>query len=200
MEQRVAHRVSALNALFPTDCPVVQQVRSEYADWYYDLPEGYIRYYRGTATQLYEQRLVAERVYGSIPAGSVVRHINKDRADNRAVNLRIITRAQHGLETFGRTPAEERTCAQCGKPFKIRQQRIRRSTSGNVYCSPECRQLAQRKVVRPEKAQLEQLMIDVRNWTRLGEMFGVSDNAVRKWAKQYGLDLSVCNGRRKTPG
>lgn len=196
-EWGAASKVSALNELFPTDCPLVKQVRSDYADWYYDLPEGYIRYYKGAHTQIYEQRIVAERAYGSIPAGSVVRHINNNRADNRMVNLRVVTRAQHGLEVLGRTPAEERTCARCGKQFKVPQKRISRSITGNLYCSPTCRQFAQRKVSRPEKAELERLMLEIGNWTALGEKFGVSDNAVRKWAKHYGLNLSICDGRRK---
>jgi hypothetical protein len=77
-------------------------------------------------------------------------------------------------------------------------QRIERSLSGDLYCSPSCRQFAQRKVIRPSADELRQLMVDIGNWTALGQLFGVSDNAVRKWAKRYGLDLALCDGRRKT--
>jgi hypothetical protein len=194
-----APKVATLNEAFPTTCSVVEQVRADYSGWYYDLPDGYIRYYKGASAKVYEHRLVAQRVYGPIPDNSIVRHENNDRADNRAVNLRIISRYQHGLESFGHTPAEERVCAnpKCDNRFKVPQQRIRRSISGNLYCSPGCKQEAERKVARPEKADLEQLMREVGNWTALGKKFGVSDNAVRKWAKQYGLDLSICDGRRK---
>jgi transposase-like protein len=40
-------------------------------------------------------------------------------------------------------------------------------------------------------------MQEIGNWSALGRHFGVSDNAVRKWAKRFGLDLSLCNGRYK---
>ncbi len=58
-------------------------------------------------------------------------------------------------------------------------------------------QFAQRKAKRPSSEALEQLMGEVNHWGALGEMFGVSDNVVRKWAKRSGLGLTICNGRQK---
>jgi len=43
-----------------------------------------------------------------------------------------------------------------------------------------------RKVARPSKEELEFLLRE-NSWTALGRMFGVSDNAVRKWARLYGM-------------
>ena len=189
-------KVFELNERFPTTCLILQQVRRGHADWYYDIPEGYIRYYKGASSHLYEQRLVAESCFGKIPDGYVVQHLNQIRSDNRAINLQIISRAQNALLAFGREPMEMRICP-CGKQFKVNRQRIGRSISGDTFCSKECLQFAQRKTKRPSSEELEQLMREVNNWGALGEMFGVSDNAVRKWAKQYGLDLTICNGRRK---
>ena len=191
-----ALRVAILHETFPTTCAIVQQVRDEYADWYYDLPDGYLRYYRW-ATSLFEHRLVAERVFGLVPRGYVIRHLNNDRTDNRIENLRFITRAENAAMTWGRAPAPTYLCAICGKTFKGARQRLERSLSGQLFCSPACRQFAQRKVEHPTAEELLRLMQEIGNWTRLAQHFGVSDNAVRKWAKRYDLDLSLCDGRRK---
>lgn len=195
--QRPAPTVATLAATHPTTCPLVEAVRVEFAMWFYDCSDGYILYFLPGFGQHYEHRLVAERAFGAIPPGHVVRHRNDDRTDNRAENLHILSRSEHGLAVFGHEPAQTYTCATCGGEFKAVRQRIERSLTGDLYCSPACRQFAQRKVVRPSADELRQLMTDIGNWTALGQLFGVSDNAVRKWAKGYGLDLALCDGRRK---
>jgi DNA-binding protein Fis len=41
---------------------------------------------------------------------------------------------------------------------------------------------------RPEATELKQILLDNHgNFTRVGKMFGVSDNAIRKWCKAYNL-------------
>ena len=55
------------------------------------------------------------------------------------------------------------------------------------YCTRECSHLSQRKTSRPSKSELKKLIDSNFGWTQMGKMFGVSDNAVRKWAKKYGL-------------
>jgi len=49
-----------------------------------------------------------------------------------------------------------------------------------------------RKVIRPSKETLEKEILEV-PMTHLGKKYGVSDNAVRKWCKSYGINVS--NGR-----
>jgi hypothetical protein len=192
-----APRVATLNDTHPSPCPIVQQVRHDYAGWYYDLSDGYILYYLPDFGQEYEQRLVAKRAFGPIPPGHVVRRRNSDRTDNRAANLYLTTRSDHALTTFGREPAETYTCDHCGTAFQAPRQRIERSRSGHLFCSRKCKQLAERKVTRPTADELRQLMQEIGNWSALGRHFGVSDNAVRKWARHYGLDLALCGGTRK---
>jgi len=46
-----------------------------------------------------------------------------------------------------------------------------------------------RKVIRPEKNILEK-EIKTNTMVSLGKKYGVSDNAVRKWCKIYGIDIS----------
>jgi hypothetical protein len=57
---------------------------------------------------------------------------------------------------------------------------------GTKYCSRECAAKGTQRVQRPSKEDLE-ILIKNNNWCKIGRMFGVSDNAVRKWAKKYKL-------------
>lgn len=50
--------------------------------------------------------------------------------------------------------------------------------------------LATRKVDRPSKEVLEK-EIESNSWSALGKKYGVSDNAVRKWAKSYGIEVKA---------
>jgi hypothetical protein len=201
-----ALRVATLNDTHPSLCPIVQQVRRDYARWYYDLSEGYILYYLPDFGQEYahevgakrQQRLVAERAFGPIPPGHIVRRRNQDRTDNRAANLYLASRADHALTTFSHQPAETYTCPTCGTAFKAPHHRIERSHSGQLFCSRTCKQLAERKVTRPTADELRHLMREIGNWSALGRHFGVSDNAVRKWARHYGVDLALCGSTRKS--
>ena len=53
------------------------------------------------------------------------------------------------------------------------------------YCL-ECYNKNKNKVKHPSKEELNEL-IHKYPFTKIGEMFGVSDNAIRKWCKQYNL-------------
>ena len=57
---------------------------------------------------------------------------------------------------------------------------------GTTYCSQACSSLSRRKAKRPTKDELKKLMKE-NSWCSLGRKYNVSDNAVRKWAKSYGL-------------
>jgi uncharacterized OB-fold protein len=70
-----------------------------------------------------------------------------------------------------------RICKKCGNkfvtPFKIQK-----------FCSTKCYNLSSRKVRWPSKKRLLELTKTL-PMTKIGKMFGVSDNAVRKWCKYY---------------
>jgi hypothetical protein len=55
-----------------------------------------------------------------------------------------------------------------------------------VFCNQECYQYSLRKVEWPTKEQLTE-DIKQNSWVALGRKYNVSDNAVRKWARSYGL-------------
>lgn len=70
-------------------------------------------------------------------------------------------------------------CEYCKKEFMP-------LTKFSKFCSLECSGFTQRKVTWPTK---EQLIEDIRNmpFTKVGQKYKVSDNAVRKWAKKYNI-------------
>lgn len=76
-------------------------------------------------------------------------------------------------------PLENIQCGYCKKRFK-------QTARGQYYCSPICYNTGRRKVKRPTRQQLIKLLAKT-SWTAIGRTYGVSDNAVRKWAKSYGL-------------
>jgi hypothetical protein len=71
------------------------------------------------------------------------------------------------------------SCNNCKKSYVTKEK-------NKKYCSADCWAIANRKVNRPLKKELKTL-IEQHTWVAIGKMFNVSDNAVRNWAKQYGL-------------
>ncbi len=57
---------------------------------------------------------------------------------------------------------------------------------GTRFCSHTCTQLSRRKATRPGREELADLL-EKNSYTAVAKMHHVSDNAVRKWAKLYGL-------------
>ncbi len=74
-------------------------------------------------------------------------------------------------------PWIDKECAFCAESFSTK-------TNKQIYCSVSCNKLHIRKVERPTKEELEELLLD-KSWCEVGRIFKVSDNAVRKWAKRY---------------
>lgn len=70
-------------------------------------------------------------------------------------------------------------CKTCGKSFVI-------THKDHSYCSQECYAISQRKTERPSKEDLLKL-IKTMSFVQIGEMYGVSDNAIRRWCKDYNL-------------
>lgn len=58
--------------------------------------------------------------------------------------------------------------------------------SANAERCVKCSHLFQRRIERPSKEELKQ-MIRIKPFTQIAQQFKVSDNAVRKWCDSYGL-------------
>ena len=71
----------------------------------------------------------------------------------------------------------------CGKEFEVCHYNIKRK-----YCCPDCYNISNRKIARPAKEVLEEL-IKNKSMTAIGKQYGVSARSVKKWAIKYNIDF-----------
>jgi len=71
---------------------------------------------------------------------------------------------------------ERSMCAECGE--------VEVYYTGGIC--PKCSAKHRRKVERPSREDLKGLVRNI-SMVKIGEMFGVSDNSIRKWLKEYNL-------------
>jgi hypothetical protein len=121
----------------------------------------------------------------------ILDHINGIGDDHRLENLRIVcpncaaTLSTHCGRNKPHEPVEQ-PCARCGELFVKRRREQR-------YCSFECgRRWSRAGLSRPgarrvERPPYEQLMREIRetSYVAVGRRYGLSDNAIRKWVRQY---------------
>jgi ribosomal protein S27AE len=132
----------------------------------------------------------------------ILDHINGVADDNRIENLRIVCPNCAGtLDTHcgrqNRLQREPRECPTCGGEFLP-------AYAAQNYCSRYCgvrrrgdgRPMpTQRKVERPPYTHLLR-EIGALGYAGTGRRYGVSDNAIRKWVRQYERELG---SSRKMP-
>lgn len=119
------------------------------------------------------------------PISLQVHHIDGNHYNCSLENLMILCPNCHSqTDSFcgrGRkNKKEKRYCKICKRELG----------DGDSELCVKCSHLKQRKVEWPQKEELEQLLKNG-NFSSVGKMFGVSDNAVRKWCKYYGLSTSA---------
>lgn len=108
-------------------------------------------------------------------------HINGDSSDNRLINLRLLCPNCHSqTSTFaGRNqPKVITNCIDCGVQITKRSVRCSKCSGKRVNIK--------RRKFEISKVKLEQLM-KTHSLVEIGKMYGVSDNAIRKRGKLYGL-------------
>ena len=135
-------------------------------------------------------------------------HIDGNRDNNQLINLRLLcpnchtlTPTYRGRNTFHKVKIKkekikkekkrekrlngvEVLCRFCGKSFRRRKGAVKFKN----YCCIKCFNSDSRKCVRPTKEELEE-QIKIMPFTKIGKKYGVSDNAVKKWARSYSIDL-----------
>jgi hypothetical protein len=121
----------------------------------------------------------------------ILDHVNGVSDDHRLENLRILCpNCAATLDTHcGRNVNHTRECATCGAEF-------RPAGSKQRHCSHRCgarsaaSRIAQEERRHVERPAYEDLVADVAavGWSAVGRMYGVSDNAIRKWVRAYEID------------
>jgi hypothetical protein len=123
--------------------------------------------------------------------GLILDHINGVSDDHRLRNLRIVCpNCAATLDTHcarkRRLTRVEQECVRCGKSFRPRDPRQR-------YCSRECGSRYDRSGLprpgarRVDRPPYQQLLREIHalGYSATGRRYGVTDNAIRKWVRQF---------------
>lgn len=126
-------------------------------------------------SQSYPRYLMEQHLGRTLEVGEEVHHVDEDKHNNAIENLQVLTKAEHDA-IHGKGILQE--CQNCGRQTK--------RTKHGKYCSQECFHRDNRKVEWPTSEQLT-YDLETMSWCAIGRKYGVSDNAVRKWAAGYGI-------------
>lgn len=111
-----------------------------------------------------------------------VHHIDRNRKNNSFDNLRVMSqdehRALHSFEDYG-VVYTNKTCPNCGDVF------LTRETSSREFCTSSCASWHSRNFDIP-KEELSSLVWELPT-TKIASMYGVSDVAVAKRCKKFGI-------------
>lgn len=115
---------------------------------------------------VYYHRHVASLIIGRwLSPKEHVHHRNYNRGDNRRSNIEILNRAEHGKK---HRKHPDHKCNSCAKMIVWSMK----------HCSNECRYKSQTKL-KVTKEKLSRLVWEY-TLTRIGQMFGVSGNCIKK--------------------
>lgn len=117
---------------------------------------------RGVECRKFRETFEGNNINGN-PELSLVK--NEESAESR-----------HG-KPKSKKPRKLKVCPECNKEFP----------GSNVYCSEDCYNKNRRSKLRPSVFQLLEDFKERKSFLKVAEKYGISDNAVRKWCKLYGI-------------
>lgn len=162
----------------------------------YHIPDHHLADKNGN---VYEHMIMAETMLGrELKDGEVVHHKDRNRLNNSIDNLMVFkTNADHAAYHSGDEIYKD------GDVYiAIKKKRMPSKKSGKYYyiincpiCGCEmastakmcinCRKKESSKNIPPKEKLIE--ILKNNSFLAAGKIFGVSDNAVRKWCKKYGI-------------
>lgn len=143
---------------------------------------------------VYVHYIVAEQILGRpLLAGEWVHHKDQNKTNNHPDNIMVfasnedhsrfhayhldeslLSINENGVYTCAKL---QKYCIDCKVPVSY----------WGLRC-PKCAHLHNRKVTRPTKQQLKDMLLQVNgNFTQVARKYGVTDNAIRKWCKIYDI-------------
>lgn len=121
----------------------------------------------------YECEICKLTEWNGFPIPLELDHIDSDHENNTYENLQILCPNCHAIETDKR------------RPKKKEQIRKRKEKIINIKKNDRSHL---RKVTRPSYEDLISMVNDI-GYCATGRIYGVSDNAIRKWIKRYKIEL-----------
>lgn len=118
------------------------------------------------------------------PLTLILDHINGHNNDHRLENLRwVCPNCNQQLETTGykKMRTEDKLlkkyyCVDCGK-------KIGKNSERCPECAAKTRRVSTKEIQREELKNL----IRTQSFVKIGEIYGISDNAIRKWCDKFNL-------------
>lgn len=141
---------------------------------------------------VYEHIVKAEEYLGrELKPEEVVHHEDENKRNNSRENLFVFASNEDHIRYHHTgvkiqnddgswySPALVINCPSCNKEFYP-------SGTAIKTCSTECASKLQQTVERPSQEDL-QTLLRTGSFVSVGKIFGVSDNAIRKWCRAYGI-------------
>lgn len=138
----------------------------------------------GVRHRKYVHRLVMETFSPTSDTSLEVNHIDLDKSNNKLTNLEWVTHHENIIkfyEHYGRLKATKQAVCGCGNTMYYTSKKCK-------LCEITFRKENSTSKVKPPKEELYEYMTSVLgNFSDASRKYGVSDNAVRKWCRKYGI-------------
>lgn len=166
---------------------VAESLKGGYA-WFFDknhplaTKQGVVLFHRHVCSLKYGRWVLPHEV---------VHHKDENKLNNDPDNLEILTVAEHN-KVHAKFKNSKFVCKRCSSEFRPRKAK-------NEYCN-RCKLLnkAIKAVKKPTKEELSSL-IKSTPMTKIAKIYGISDNAIRKWCRKFNIETRVGRGFWSNP-